>query len=218
MISLYEKKLKCSFDIEENSDISTLRIKKDNLLSVMLILKNDNQFLFDQLSDLCGVDYSTFGASEWQTNKPTTTGYNRGITPKSHGRLKFGDNVESQKKEDRFCVVYHLLSTKLNHRVRVKVYLDEDDHTLPSVVDIWACADWYEREAFDLFGILFSDHPDLRRILTDYGFIGHPFRKDFPLVGNTQVRYDPSVKKVIHEPVDIEPRVLVPRVIREEEE
>ena len=98
------------------------------------------------------------------------------------------------------------------------MYLDEDDHTLPSVVDIWACADWYEREAFDLFGILFSDHPDLRRILTDYGFIGHPFRKDFPLVGNTQVRYDPSVKKVIHEPVDIEPRVLVPRVIREEEE
>ena len=106
---------------------------------------------------------------------------------------------------------------KHNSRIRVKVYLDDKDMILPSTVGLWAAADWYEREAFDLFGVLFEGHPDLRRLLTDYGFIGHPFRKDFPLVGNTQVRYDPTLKKIIHEPVDIEPRVLVPRVIRERE-
>ena len=107
------------------------------------------------------------------------------------------------------------MSIKYNRRIRVKVYINEDPQILPSVTSIWSSADWYEREAFDLFGILFENHPDLRRILTDYGFIGHPFRKDFPLVGNTQIRYDPNLKKIIQEPVDIEPRVLVPKVIRE---
>ena len=105
-----------------------------------------------------------------------------------------------------------------NFRIRIKVYLDDEPPIIPSVTDIWSSADWYEREAFDLFGILFEGHPDLRRLLTDYGFIGHPFRKDFPLVGNTQIRYDPDLKRIIQEPVDIEPRVLVPKVIRGSEE
>ena len=118
--------------------------------------------------------------------------------------------------QDRFCVCYHLLSIEYNRRIRVKVYLNDDPQILPSITSIWSSADWYERETFDLFGILFEDHPDLRRILTDYGFIGHPFRKDFPLVGNTQIRYDPNLKKIIQEPVDIDPRVLVPKVIRGE--
>ena len=108
------------------------------------------------------------------------------------------------------------MSIEYNRRIRVKVYLNDDPQILPSITSIWSSADWYERETFDLFGILFEDHPDLRRILTDYGFIGHPFRKDFPLVGNTQIRYDPNLKKIIQEPVDIDPRVLVPKVIRGE--
>ena len=117
----------------------------------------------------------------------------------------------------RFAVVYHLLSVKLNQRLRVKIYCD--DNNMPrvaSVCDIWASANWYEREAFDLFGIIFDGHPDMRRLLTDYGFVGHPLRKDFPLVGHVEVRFDPSKKRVIYEPVSIEPRVLVPKVIRED--
>ena len=121
--------------------------------------------------------------------------------------------VDYPNKFPRFEVVYHLLDFKQNIRLRIKVKVSEDE-TIPSVTAIYPCANWYEREAFDLFGILFEGHPDLRRILTDYGFIGHPFRKDFPLVGNTQIRYDPNLKKIIQEPVDIEPRVLVPKVIR----
>tara|TARA_B100001989_G_C24427405_1_gene407205 strand:- start:40 stop:693 length:654 start_codon:yes stop_codon:yes gene_type:complete len=217
MISLLKKILNHPFNVEKDVDITTISIHKDNILDVMWILKKNPSFLFTQLSDLCAVDYSSFGESEWKTDDPTTTGYNRGITPKSHGRIKFGDDVDIHKKKDRYCVVYHLLSLEKNIRLRVKVFLTEDDITLPSVVEVWSCADWYEREAFDLFGILFIGHPDLRRLLTDYGFIGHPFRKDFPLVGNTQVRYDSILKKIIHEPVDIDPRVLVPRVIREKE-
>ncbi len=218
MISLLEKNLDSPFNVEENVDITTISIHKDNLIDVMSILKKNESFLFSQLSDLCAVDYSSFGVSEWKTDDPTTTGYNRGVIPKSHGRIKFGDDVNTDLNKDRYCVVYHLLSIEKNMRLRVKVSLSEEDVTLPSVVGIWSSADWYEREAFDLFGVLFIGHPDLRRILTDYGFIGHPFRKDFPLVGNTQVRYDSVLKKIIHEPVDIEPRVLVPRVIREKEE
>tara|TARA_B100000427_G_C15378275_1_gene537664 strand:- start:92 stop:748 length:657 start_codon:yes stop_codon:yes gene_type:complete len=217
MISLLEKKLDCPFEVEDKADILTIRIDKIYLLDVMKFLKNNDEFLFTQLTDLCAIDYSTFGISEWETEQSTSTGYNRGINPQSHGRIKFGDISDNQKSQDRYCIVYHLLSIKHNSRIRVKVYLDDDDMILPSTVSLWVAADWYEREAFDLFGILFDGHPDLRRLLTDYGFIGHPFRKDFPLVGNTQVRYDPILKKVIHEPVDIEPRVLVPRVIRERE-
>lgn len=116
----------------------------------------------------------------------------------------------------RFAVVYHLLSLAHNRRLRVRVFLDNDMPVIASVTGIWSSADWYEREAFDLFGFLFEGHHDLRRILTDYGFVGHPFRKDFPLSGRVEMRYDPEQKRVVYEPVSIEPRVLVPRVIREE--
>ena len=215
MKKIIQNSLEGEYEIESQADILTLRVKKDHLLSIMNSLKNNEELLFDQLTDICGVDYSLFGKPEWKTKEVTSSGYSRGIKASSHGRIKFGETVDDLNTKDRFCVCYHLLSIKYNRRIRVKVYINEDPQILPSVTSIWSSADWYEREAFDLFGILFENHPDLRRILTDYGFIGHPFRKDFPLVGNTQIRYDPNLKKIIQEPVDIEPRVLVPKVIRE---
>ena len=215
MKKIIQNSLEGEYEIESQADILTLRVKKDYLLSIMNSLKTNEELLFNQLTDICGVDYSLFGKPEWKTKEVTSSGYSRGIKASSHGRIKFGETVDALNTEDRFCVCYHLLSIKYNRRIRVKVYINEDTLILPSVTSIWSSADWYEREAFDLFGILFENHPDLRRILTDYGFIGHPFRKDFPLVGNTQIRYDPNLKKIIQEPVDIEPRVLVPKVIRE---
>jgi len=212
---IIQNSLEGEYEIESEADILTLRVKKDYLLSIMNSLKTNEELLFNQLTDICGVDYSLFGKPEWKTKEVTSSGYSRGIKASSHGRIKFGETVDALNTEDRFCVCYHLLSIKYNRRIRVKVYINEDPQILPSVTSIWSSADWYEREAFDLFGILFENHPDLRRILTDYGFIGHPFRKDFPLIGNTQIRYDPNLKKIIQEPVDIEPRVLVPKVIRE---
>ena len=215
MKQIIQNSLEGEYEIESQADILTLRVKKDYLLSIMNSLKTNEELLFNQLTDICGVDYSLFGKPEWKTKEVTSSGYSRGIKASSHGRIKFGETVDDLNTKDRFCVCYHLLSIKYNRRIRVKVYINEDPQILPSVTSIWSSADWYEREAFDLFGILFENHPDLRRILTDYGFIGHPFRKDFPLVGNTQIRYDPNLKKIIQEPVDIEPRVLVPKVIRE---
>ena len=215
MKEIIQNSLEGEYEIESEADILTLRVKKDYLLSIMNSLKTNEELLFNQLTDICGVDYSLFGKPEWNTKEVTSSGYSRGIKASSHGRIKFGETVDGLNTEDRFCVCYHLLSIKYNRRIRVKVYINEDPLILPSVTSIWSSADWYERETFDLFGILFENHPDLRRILTDYGFIGHPFRKDFPLVGNTQIRYDPNLKKIIQEPVDIEPRVLVPKVIRE---
>ena len=194
------------------SDISTITVEKSKLKKVLKLLKEDIDLKFTQLVDLCAVDYIEFGNSEWQTREPTNTGYNRGIKPSSHSRIEFSN--EETEDEFELCVVYHLLSIENNMRIRIKCFLDNDSMIIPSVTDLFASADWYEREAYDLYGVLFDGHNDLRRILTDYGFIGHPFRKKFPLVGNTQVRYDPEQKKVINEPVDINPRTLVPKVIR----
>lgn len=216
MKKLIESSLSGKYKLESEKDILTIRIEKDSLLHVMGVLKGNKDLLFNQLTDICGIDYSLFGKPEWNTREATSSGYSRGIKASSHGRIKFGETVDTINDKDRFCVCYHLLSIEYNRRIRVKVYLNDDPQILPSITSIWSSADWYERETFDLFGILFEDHPDLRRILTDYGFIGHPFRKDFPLVGNTQIRYDPNLKKIIQEPVDIEPRVLVPKVIRGE--
>ena len=194
------------------TDMATITVKKSKLKKVLKILKEDKSQLFTQLVDLCAVDYIDYGNSEWETRKSTSTGYNRGIDPSSHSRIDFSDEVSEQDFE--LCVVYHLLSISKNQRIRVKCFLDKDSLIIPSVTDIFAAANWYEREAYDLFGVRFEGHNDLRRILTDYGFIGHPFRKKFPLVGNTQVKYDPEQKKVVNEPVDIIPRTLVPKVIR----
>ncbi len=195
----------------------TVEVKAGNLLDVATLVRDEAGFQFQQLVDLCGVDYSQFGRDEWQTDEASRGGFSRGVTDgASSGRLQFGDELESLAIQGRrFAAVYHLLSYANNQRLRLRVFAADDDFpVIPTVTGIWKSADWYEREAFDLFGILFSDHPDLRRILTDYGFVGHPFRKDFPLVGNVEMRYDPERERVVYEPVSIEPRVLVPRVRR----
>ncbi len=187
----------------------TYELATADLLSIAPVLRDDSQFKFDQLIDLTAVDLLSYGQTEWSTQQSTRTGFSRGVAPTDSGE----DNSW------RFVVIYHLLSTVHNVRVRLRVCCERGQmgQGLPqidSVVSVWASANWFEREAFDLFGIMFKGHPDLRRILTDYGFIGHPFRKDFPLIGNVEVRYDEVQKRVIYQPVTIEPRTLVPRVIR----
>ncbi len=183
----------------------TLIVQSERLTDVAWILRDHPQLRFEQLIDLCGVDYAAYGNSEWATEEASTTGFGRGV-----------DRDQELAVDDpkRFAVAYHFLSLVHNRRLRVRVYAGGAQPMVDSVVPVWASANWFEREAFDLFGILFQGHPDLRRILTDYGFIGHPFRKDFPLSGHVEMRYDPEQGRVIYEPVSIPPRVLVPRVIR----
>ncbi|MBA2651231.1 MAG: NADH-quinone oxidoreductase subunit C [Tatlockia sp.] len=189
-----------------SNDEITLVCEVKHLKELLNQLQKHEAFAFDQLMDVCGVDYLLYGEYDWETESSSESGFSRG--------------VERQKvrayslNHPRFAVVYHLLSTQLNQRLRVKIYIEESNLIVPSVQDIWKSANWFEREAYDLYGILFENHPDLRRILTDYGFIGHPFRKDFPLSGHVEMRYDAGLQQVIYEPVDIEPRVLVPKVIR----
>lgn len=185
---------------------------KDDLLQVTTTLRDDPEFGFDQLMDVSGVDYLTYGQGEWITESATGSGFSRGVEPEPV-ILDESDTFDPR----RFAVVYQLLSVRNNWRVRLTVFTgDSNPPMVPSVVEVWNSANWYEREAFDLFGILFDGHPDLRRILTDYGFIGHPFRKDFPLIGNVEVTYDAEKGRVVYQPVSIEPRTLVPRVIRDD--
>jgi len=162
----------------------TIEVPRDRIVDVCTRLRDDTEFAFEQLIDLCGIDYSEYGDGSWQG--------------------------------ERFAVVYHLLSISNNQRIRVRTFLDDEFPIITSVIDVWAAANWFEREAFDLYGIIFDGHPDLRRILTDYGFVGHPFRKDFPLSGNVEMRYDEEKKRVVYEPVSIEPRINVPRIIRDD--
>jgi len=193
-------------DCESRFDELTIHIPADSIVSVCKRLRD--QFGFEQLVDLCGVDYSEYGGSTWETKQASNHGFSRAVDGAGH--------TEPVTEGLRFAVVYHLLSIQHNQRLRIKVRLDSESPIVDSVVSIWNSADWYEREAFDLFGILFDGHEDLRRILTDYGFIGHPFRKDFPLIGNVEMRYDEEKKRVVYEPVSIEERTLVPRVIRDD--
>lgn len=191
---------------------STWELDKEDLLEVVLALRDEAAFHFEMLMDLCGVDYLSFGESEWQTESATDSGFSRGVS-----REVIVPDAETQFDPQRFAVVYHLLSVSNNQRIRLRVFAgDQNPPMVPSVVDIWSSANWYEREAFDLFGILFEGHSDLRRILTDYGFIGHPFRKDFPISGNVEVKYDEEQGRVVYQPVSIEPRVLVPKTIRDD--
>ncbi len=163
----------------------TLTVRAGDLLEVMTTLRDRPELRFEQLTDVCGLDYSTYG--------------------------------DGRYVGQRFAVVYHLLSYANNWRLRVRTHAADDEFpVVDSVITIWPSANWFEREAFDLFGIVFSGHPDLRRILTDYGFIGHPFRKDFPISGNVEMRYDPDQRRVIYQPVTIEPREITPRIVREE--
>ena len=196
----------------------TIEVAPSDLVTVCQALRDEDSLSFDMLIDLCGVDYLEYGDSEWSTKNNTSTGFSRAVEAGSHGFMKFGDAPPRINNElPRYGVVYHLLSVKNNQRLRVRVFA-ENEHmpVVPSVIDIWNAANWFEREAFDLYGIHFDGHPDLRRILTDYGFVGHPFRKDFPLSGHVEMRYDLEQKRVIYQPVSIEPRVLVPRVIRDD--
>jgi len=197
--------------------VPTLEVAVDNWLEVCRILREEPQLGFEQLTDLCGVDYLGYGQTEWETDEATSEGFSRGVEALGPGRFNWSQRPESEGIEQRFAVVVHLMSYANNRRIRLRCFApDEGLPIVPSLIDIWRSADWYEREAFDLFGIVFEGHPDLRRIMTDYGFTGHPFRKDFPLIGNVAVRYDPERKRVVYEPVEIEPRVLVPRVIRDD--
>jgi len=184
----------------------TLVVPREELLSVAAELRDHEDFRFEQLIDVCGVDYAAYGRSEWATADASSTGFGRGV--------ERGFDLPEIEDPERFAAVYHLLSVTHNRRLRLRVYAGAPRPMVESVVGIWSSANWFEREAFDLFGILFSGHPDLRRILTDYGFIGHPFRKDFPLTGQVEMRYDPEQARVVYEPVSVEPRTLVPRVIR----
>lgn len=171
--------------VSSNHGEITIELGSDDYLDGCRLLRDETRLRFDTCVDLCGVDYLTYQLAE-------------------------------SAKGSRYAVVVHLLSTELNHRVRLRVFADDDAWPrVPSLIEVWPSVNWYEREAFDLYGILFEGHPDLRRLLTDYGFIGHPFRKDFPLSGNVEMRYDPDQKRVIYQPVTIEPRELTPRVIRE---
>jgi NADH-quinone oxidoreductase subunit C len=163
----------------------TVTVKAANVVESMLLLRDDPELRFEQVIDVCGMDYKAYGDGRWEGA--------------------------------RFAAVYHLLSVSRNNRLRVRVFAPDDNMPLiDSVVDVWPAANWFEREAFDLFGIIFNGHPDLRRILTDYGFIGHPFRKDFPISGNVEMRYDPDQRRVIYQPVTIDPREITPRIVREE--
>lgn len=194
-----------------------LEIDALDLQEVAGHLRDHPGFAFDQLIDLCGVDYLGYGQTEWDTENVSSEGFSRAVDGLGPGRFSWAERPEATALEQRFAVVVQLLSVKHNQRIRLRYFApDEDLPMVPTLVDIWNSANWYEREAFDLFGIIFEGHPDLRRILTDYGFIGHPFRKDFPLIGNVTVRYDAEKARVVYEPVEIEPRVLVPRVIRED--
>ena len=184
----------------------TVDVMPEHLHELCLTLRDDSECEFNMLVDVCGVDYLHYGLSEWETESATSTGFERGVDrhAMNHPRLT----------GPRFAAVYHLLSLTHNQRIRLRVMLDENALKVPSVVSIWPSANWFEREAFDLFGIQFEGHPDLRRILTDYGFKGHPFRKDFPLSGQVEVRYDAKLHRVVYEPVSIQPRILEPKVIR----
>ncbi len=174
-----------TFALTERLDELTLVVQDTDWLSTAQILRDHPELRFEQLVDVCGLDYRDYADGKWE------------------GR--------------RFAAVYHLLSVSLNQRVRVRVFASDDEFPLlDSVMNLWSAADWYEREAFDLYGIVFNGHNDMRRILTDYGFVGHPFRKDFPLSGNVEMRYDPDQHRVIYQPVTVEERVLVPRTIRED--
>jgi NADH-quinone oxidoreductase subunit C len=198
--------------VESSCGELTYILAADDLVETATALRDEEEFAFEQLMDVCGVDYLTFGVDEWTTQSATDSGFSRGVE-REPVILDEADEFDAE----RFAVVYHLLSIRNNHRLRLRVYTGTGNPPIvPSVVDVWNSANWFEREAFDLFGILFDGHPDLRRILTDYGFIGHPFRKDFPLSGNVEVKYDAEMGRVVYQPVSIEPRTLVPRVIRDD--
>jgi len=203
--------LSCKHEFKE----VTLEVSPEKIKDVCMALRDEPEFAFEELIDVCGVDYLAFGDVEWETVGATGSGFSRGVERIPDGTPAPGKGGENAQKR-RFAAVYHLLSIANNWRLRVKAYLPSESPIIDSVVNVWSSANWFEREAFDMYGIMFRSHPDLRRILTDYGFIGHPFRKDFPLTGHVEMRYDSEKQRVVYEPVSIEPRTLVPKVKRDD--
>ena len=195
---------------------TTLDVLPENWLAVAQTLRDHADLHFEQLIDVCGVDYASYGQTEWDTTDVSTSGFSRGVEGAGPGRFDWDSRPRAAAGHRRFAAVVHLLSIRHNARVRLRCHAHDDSlPVVPSLAALWPVANWFEREAFDLYGIVFEGHPDLRRILTDYGFVGHPFRKDFPLIGNVEVRYDEKLGRVVYEPVtSVEPRVLVPRTIR----
>ena len=217
----------CDVIVAEPRGEITLQVPAGTWRDIARSLRDD--FGFEQLIDVSGIDYLGYGSDEWDTDV-SSQGFSRGVEGRGPGRFKWGEAFTEQAPQPtgiepvesvqgrRFAAVAHLLSVSRNLRLRLREFCADDSlPAVDSLTPIWAGADWFEREAFDLFGIVFRGHPDLRRILTDYGFVGHPFRKDFPLIGNVEVRYDAERKRVVYEPVtSVEPRVGVPRVVRED--
>lgn len=201
--------------IERLAEI-TLEVAVEHWVEVARLLRDEPEFRFEQLIDLCGVDYLGYGQAEWDTTDVSSEGFSRGVEGgHGPGRFAWADRPLGNDPQRRFAAVAHLLSLRHNRRLRIRCHAPDDGlPVVPSLIEVWPAVNWFEREAFDLFGIVFEGHPDLRRILTDYGFVGHPFRKDFPLIGNVEVRYDPDKRRVVYQPVSIEPRVGVPRTIR----
>ena len=194
-------------EVSINQSNAEIKVSHERLIEVSTLLKNN--LSFEILMDVIAVDYLTYGDVDWKTNNATSTGYSRAVKPTIIPEI-------DETFKDRFAVFYQLLSVSTNQRLTMKVFTTESNPpSVPSLVDIWSSADWFEREAFDLMGIHFEGHPDLRRILTDYGFIGHPFRKDFPTNGNLEVVYDEEKEEVVYQPVSISTRPGVPRVIRD---
>ncbi len=193
---------------------TTVEVAAEHLPEVARTLRDELKF--ELLIDVCGVDHLGYGEDEWDTRDVSSEGFSRGVEGLGPGRFAWLDRP-SRSIPNRFASVVHLLSIAHNERLRIRTYcVDDFAPTVPSLVEIWPAANWFERESFDLYGIVYEGHPDLRRLLTDYGFVGHPFRKDFPLIGNVEVRFDPEKGRVVYEPVSIEPRVLVPRTLRDD--
>ncbi|MGA9342021.1 MAG: NADH-quinone oxidoreductase subunit C [Rhodanobacteraceae bacterium] len=202
----------------ETNGEPSIEVLPENWLAVAQALRDDAACPFEQLIDIAAVDLLSYGQVEWDTTDVSSQGFSRGVEGDGPGRFAWADRPRNGDIPRRFAVVVQLLSISANRRLRMEAHCADDElPSLPSLTGIWPSANWFEREAFDLYGIVFEGHPDLRRILTDYGFIGHPFRKDFPLIGNVEVRYDPDKQRVIYEPVtSVVPRVLVPRAIRDD--
>ncbi len=201
----------------EDAGETTAEIRLESWLDVARALRDEAGFRFEQAIDLCGVDYLSFGEAEWDTTGVSNEGFSRGVEGAGPGRFRWSDRPVAAHISHRFAVVVQLLSITHNRRLRIRCFApDEGMPVVPSLTSLWRGLNWFEREAFDLFGIIFEGHTDLRRILTDYGFVGHPFRKDFPLIGNVEVRYDEERRRVVYEPVSIEPRVGVPRTVRDD--
>jgi NADH-quinone oxidoreductase subunit C len=197
---------------------TTLEVAPSCFVDVARALRDDPEFHFEQAVDVSGIDFLGYGEGEWETTDVSSEGFSRGVEGDGPGRFRWENRPQGVGPAKRFASVVHLLSIRNNERLRLRTFAaDNALPVIPSLVDVWPGLDWFEREAFDLYGIVYEGHPDLRRILTDYGFVGHPFRKDFPLIGNVEVRYDAEKQRVVYEPVtSVEPRVGVPKVVRED--